>query len=154
MDFKNYYLRNELSWQELTDDQIFSLQEKKQIEINGKHLGFSPRVASFRNEDGFVEMFEVSNTNVFLNSILNGVIYTSGEVGNAVGMPTITIPMNVVYAVRAVVSPVNYYFNNRFFPNIDDAIDYYNKLRAFIIEKQNDRKQIEESMKAVESDTK
>ena len=99
-------------------------------------------------------MYEVSDLTVFLNSILDGVVVRSGETGNAVGMPTVTMPVNVVYAVRAVVSPTNYYFNNRFFPNIEDAVSYYNNLKRFIIEKQNDAELLatKSQQKAVETE--
>ena len=153
-DLKKYYLRNELVWRQITDDQVFTLQEEGVIEINGKSVRFAPRIAAFRNDGGFVEMYEVSDLTVFLNSILDGVVVRSGETGNAVGMPTVTMPVNVVYAVRAVVSPTNYYFNNRFFPNIEDAVSYYNNLKRFIIEKQNDAELLatKSQQKAVETE--
>ena len=140
MESKKYYLRNEFVWNGLTEDQIISLQEKGTVEYNGKNIGFAPRITMFKNDDGFVEMFEITNDSVFLNAVLEGVTVSSGEMGRTIGIPTFTVPVNVVYAVRAVVSQMNAYSNNRFFPNIEDAIDYYNKIRGFIIQKHKDKK--------------
>ena len=154
MDLKKYYLRNELAWHNLTEDQIISLQENGYVESNGKKIGFAPRIAMFKSEGGFVEMYEISPESVFINSILDGITMSSGEVGKTVGMTTFTMPVNVLYVVRAVVSQTNYYFNNRFFPNIEDAIEYYNKIKTFVIEKQEDLKQLNESKKALEDDGK
>lgn len=155
MDLKKYYLRNELTWHNLTEDQTISMQENGYVENNEKKIGFAPRVAMFRSEGGFVEMYEVSPENVFINSILDGVTVSSGGVGRTVGMTTFTMPINVVYAVRAVVSSMNYYSNNRFFPDIEDAIAYYNNIKGFITDKQEGKERaMIDSRVAAESDKK
>lgn len=138
MELKKYYLRNELVWTGLTDDQIMSLQESGTVKHNGKDISFAPRIAMCSTYNGIAEMYEVTNDSVFLNSILDGVTVSAGETGRTIGVATFTVPLSVVYAVRVMVSPVNVYPNNRFFPNIVDAIDYYKKVKDFLIETQND----------------
>ena len=154
MESKKYYLRNELVWTGLTDDQIMSLQESGTVKHNSKDISFAPRIAMCSTNNGFVEMYEITPESVFLNSILEGVTQFAGEIGNSVGMATFTMPVNVLYAVRAVVSPINLYANNRFFPNIEDAIDYYKKVKDFLIEAHNDNvARMNESQKLTANNT-
>jgi hypothetical protein len=133
MDLKKYYLRNELVWRKLTEDEMAAFREKGVVEIEGREYSASPRISYFQNDNGAVEMYEVSDANIFGDSILNGVITPSGETGRNIGLNNLTMPLNVTYAVQALVSPNSYYVNNRFYTNIEDAIDYYRKIKDFVI---------------------
>lgn len=129
---KKYYLRNELNWKQLTEEQINELSEKGSVEIDKIIYTQSPRISMFNNNNGFVEMYEVGDNNVLGGYITNGVNVPTGSEGVMSGINRITMPINTLYFVRTIVSTTERYCNNRFFPDIVDAIKYFETIKGLI----------------------
>lgn len=130
---KNYYLKTEINWNELTKSQYDELETKGEVSIGNVTYKKAPLIATGWNGTKYVEMYEVTD-----NSVVNGFIPTGVEVdtgkfdGCRVGVNRMTIPFGVMYYVRIVLSELEVYANCRFYPNVEDAIDYFNKVRDFV----------------------
>lgn len=132
METKKYYLHNDLVWKGLTEEQMTEFKEKEQVEIDGVVYTAAPRLNYSGNNRGTVEIYEVSDNNVLFGNILVGVSTLTGDEGHRVGINSVTMPVSTIYFVRVMVSASERYCNNRFFPDIVDAIEYFDKIRDFI----------------------
>ena len=132
MESKKYYLRNEFGWNSLTEEQTTEFNKEGQIEIEGVIYTAAPRLAYSSSNKGTVEMYEISDNNVFGGFILGGVNIQTGNEGRRVGINNITMPVNTVYLVRMIFSTSEKYCNARYFPDIVDAIEYFNTIKNFI----------------------
>ena len=130
---KNYYLKTEINWSELTKSQYDELEAKGEVKIGDTTYKNATLIAAGWNGTKYVEMYEVTE-----NSVVNGFVPTGVEIdtntfdGSRVGVNKMNIPFGVMYYVRIVLSELEVYANCRFYPNVDDAIDYFNKVKDFV----------------------
>lgn len=130
---KNYYLKTEINWSELTKSQYDELETKGEVKIGDTTYKKAPLIAAGWNGFKYVEMYEVTENNVVNGFIPIGVeIDTNIFDGSRVGVNKMTIPFGVMYYVRIVLSDLEVYANCRFYPSIEDAIDYFNKVKDFV----------------------
>ena len=114
--------RNQVVFSELQKGEYKKLKDAGFIERGKEEHYLAPTVASF-TVDGEEGVFDISITQIGLGDIVN-----SSNMGI---LKAVNGTYSVVYYVDVTIASRGYQQNERFFTDFCEAIDYYNKIKAF-----------------------
>lgn len=112
--------RNQLVFSELKKGEHKQLKDEGYVE-RGKEEHWMARPVASLSIDGEFGVFDVHMTQIGL-----------GDVMNSMGvLESISGDYDVVYYVDVSIASIGYRQNEKFFTDFCEAIDYYNKIKAF-----------------------
>lgn len=114
--------RNQLVFSELKGGEYKKLKDEGYIERGKKEHWLAQNVASL-TIDGEWGVFDVHMTQIGLGDVVN-----SSSMGVLESLPD---DYGVVYYVDVAIASRGYQQNEKFFTDFCEAIDYYNKIKAF-----------------------
>lgn len=114
--------RNQVVFSELQKREYKKLKDEGFIERGKEEHYLAPTVASF-SVDGEEGVFDISMKQIGLGDIVN-----SSDMGI---LKAVNGTYSVVYYVEITIASRGYQQNERFFTDFCEAIDYYNKIKAF-----------------------
>lgn len=114
--------RNQVVFSELQKGEYKKLKDEGFIERGKEEHYLAPTVASF-TVDGEDGVFDIHMTQIGLGDIVN-----SSNMGI---LKAVNGTYSVVYYVDVTIASCGYQQNERFFTDFCEAIDYYNKIKAF-----------------------
>ena len=114
--------RNQVVFSELQKGEYKKLRDEGFIERGKEEHYLAPTVASF-SVDGEEGVFDISMKQIGLGDIVN-----SSDMGI---LKAVNGTYSVVYYVEITIASRGYQQNERFFTDFCEAIDYYNKIKAF-----------------------
>lgn len=114
--------RNQLVFSELKGGEYKKLQDEGFIERGKEEHWLAQRVASF-TIDGEWGVFDIQMTQIGLGDAIG-----SSDMGI---LESINDTYDVVYYVDVAIANRGYSQNQKFFTDFCEAIDYYNKIKAF-----------------------
>lgn len=114
--------RNQVVFSELQKGEYKKLREDGFIERGKDEHYLAPTVASF-TVDGEEGVFDISMKQIGLGDIVN-----SSNMGI---LKAVNGTYNVVYYVNVTIASLGFQQNEKFFTDFCEAIDYYNKIKAF-----------------------
>ncbi len=114
--------RNQVVFSELQKGEYKKLRDEGFIERGKEEHYLAPTVASF-SVDGEEGVFDISMKQIGLGDIVN-----SSDMGI---LKAVNGTYSVVYYVEITIASRGYQQNERFFTDFCEAIEYYNKIKAF-----------------------
>lgn len=114
--------RNQLVFSELKNGEYKKLKDEGVIERGGKEHWLAQTVASL-TIDGEWGVFDINMTQIGLGDVVS-----SSDMGV---LESIKDTYDVVYYVDVTIASRGYRQNEKFFTDFCEAIDYYNKIKAF-----------------------